>query len=118
MLLEEQLRLSFALAGAKDNLHVESFYYRFKAEGHSQFLDARTIGELREVVERRIDFYNRQRYHSSLGYQAPLAFVRKERPELAAFHIGASSSWYRFLDAPLTGKYRAINLFRYLEDSF
>jgi putative transposase len=82
LLLGEKMRLSFALAGAKDNPHVESFFSRFKAEGHSEFLEAKTIDELRDVVERRITFYNSDRYHSSLGYRAPLVFIRQEHPVL------------------------------------
>jgi putative transposase len=85
--LKDKVRLSFALAGAKDNPHMESFFSRFKAEGHSEFLDAKTIAELQEVVTRRIEFYNLERYHSSLGYRAPLVFIRQEHPELVGLHI-------------------------------
>ena len=87
LLLQDRRRLSFALAGAKDNPHMESFFSRFKAEGHSEFLEAKTIAELQGVVGRRIEFYNTDRYHSSLGYRPPLAFIRQEHPELVAFHI-------------------------------
>ncbi len=81
------MRLSFALAGAKDNPHIESFFSRFKAEGHSEFLDAKTIDELSDVVEQRVAFYNCRRFHSSLGYRAPLVFVRQEHPGLVPVHI-------------------------------
>jgi putative transposase len=87
LLLEEQMKLSFALAGAKDNPQMESFFSRFKNEGHSEFLDAKTIQELYEVVRRRIEFYNCVRYHSSLGNRAPLVFIRQEHPELVLLHI-------------------------------
>lgn len=87
LLLEEQMRLSFALTGAKDNPQMESFFGRFKGEGCSEFLGAKTIPELRKVVKRRIEFYNRVRYHSSLGYRAPLVFIRQECPQLVPLHI-------------------------------
>lgn len=87
LLLKDRIRLSFALAGAKDNPQMESFFSRFKDEGHSEFLDAKTLAELEEVVARRIEFYNRERYHSSLGNRAPLVFIRQEHPELAGLHI-------------------------------
>ncbi len=87
LLLLDRMRLSFALAGAKDNPHIESFFSRFKDEGHSEFLDAETLPELLEVVERRITFYNVDRYHSSLGYRAPLVFIRQEYPERVVLHI-------------------------------
>jgi putative transposase len=87
LLLEEQMKLSYALAGAKDNPQMESFFSRFKDEGHSEFLDANTIQELSQVVRLRIEFYNRVRYHSSLGNRAPLVFIRQEHPELVLLHI-------------------------------
>ncbi len=40
LLLEEKMRLSYALSGAKDNPHMESFFSRLKDEGRSEILDA------------------------------------------------------------------------------
>ncbi len=87
LLLIDKVRLSLALAGAKDNPQMESFFSRFKAEGHSEFLDAKTVTELEEVVGKRINFYNFERYHSSLGNRAPMVFIQQERPELIGLHI-------------------------------
>jgi putative transposase len=87
LLLEEEMRLSYALSGAKDNPHMESFFSRLKDEGHSEILDAETIMELEKVLVRRIGFYNSRRYHSSLGNRAPLVFIRQEHPEHAQLHI-------------------------------
>jgi len=39
------------------------------------FYEARTFGELQRLVGRAIAYYNKERYHSSLGYRTPLAFV-------------------------------------------
>jgi putative transposase len=57
-----------------DNAPMESFYSTLKCElthlwGHQPRAQAR-----REVFEYLEVFYNRQRLHSSLGYQAPAAF--------------------------------------------
>lgn len=71
----DQVRLSYALAGAKDNPEMESFHGRFKTEGNSLFLDAHSLDELYSVVDQRIDYYNIQRRHSSLGYRSPLAYL-------------------------------------------
>jgi hypothetical protein len=38
-------------------------------------------------MDRRIGFYNTERYDSSLGDRAPLAFIRQEHPEYAQLHI-------------------------------
>jgi hypothetical protein len=81
LLLEDHIRLSYSLSGAKDNPYIESFFSRFKQEGHSEFLDAQTIEELQEVVARRLKFYNEVRYHSALGYRAPLVFLQQLLPE-------------------------------------
>lgn len=88
LLLEDKLRLSYALSGAKDNPFIESFFSRIKAEGNSEFLDAQTIEELLEVIRRRIIFYNNKRYYSGLSYRAPLVFIQQRYPEQAiGIHI-------------------------------
>lgn len=56
-LLREGQRLSYSLMGAKGNPVVESFFARFKAEGGDQFLEAKSLGELRGVVEERLRYY-------------------------------------------------------------
>lgn len=81
LLLDDKLQLSYALNGAKDNPVIESFNSRFKAEGHSLFLEAGTVAELSQVVNERMVYYNQQRRHSSIGYQAPLAYIRQVRDE-------------------------------------
>lgn len=87
-MLEDKLHVSYALSGAKDNPLVESFFSRFKEEGNSEFLDAQTLEELQEVIGRRIKFYTSERYHSSLGYRAPLVFIKEFYPEqVIGMHI-------------------------------
>ena len=77
LLLEDELRLSYALRGAKDNTEMESFNSRFKCEGRSLFLDAQSISELEMIVTERMEYYNTQRRHSSIGYLAPLTYIER-----------------------------------------
>jgi putative transposase len=77
LLLEDGLRMSYALRGAKDNPEMEAFNSRFKTEGHSLFLTAQTLADLIAVVDTRMHYYNTQRRHSSIGYVPPLMFIRQ-----------------------------------------
>ncbi len=79
LLRKDQVRLSYALGGAKDNPEMESFNGRFKTENQSLFLEAETLTQLRDIVADRIEYYNTDRRHSSLGYLSPLAFIKQWR---------------------------------------
>lgn len=81
LLAADGVRLSYALGGAKDNPEMESFFSRFKTEGHSLFLDAQNINELRIVVDNRMLYYNTERRHSSIGYLSPLEYIRRMRSD-------------------------------------
>ena len=83
LLLKDEVRLSYALGGAKDNPEMESFIGRFKEENHSLFLDAQTLAELSTVVDKRMQYYNTERRHSAIGYQSPLAYIKRVRSGLA-----------------------------------
>ena len=80
-MLEDKIRLSYALNGAKDNPEMESFNSHFKTENRSLFLDAETLPELRTVVGRRMDYYNFDRRHSSLDYVSPMDFIVSCQPK-------------------------------------
>jgi putative transposase len=82
LLLDDQVRLSYALQGAKDNPEMESFNGHFKNEALSLFLDAQTLDELVAVVNERMRYYNTERRHSSIGYLAPVAYIQRLRPDL------------------------------------
>ena len=82
LLLEDKVRLSYALRGAKDNPEMESFNGHFKNEAPSLFLDAQTLDELIVVVGERMRYYNTERRHSSIDYLAPLAYIRRLQPDL------------------------------------
>ena len=79
LLREDRVRLSYALNGAKDNPAMESFFGRFKSEGHSRFLAADEFEQLQDIVAERVDYYNRSRRHSSIEYQTPMSTLRQMR---------------------------------------
>ena len=83
LLLQDRVRLSYALNGAKDNPEMESFNGRFKTEGHSLFLEAHNIAELHTVVAERMCYYNTKRRHSSIGYLPPLTYIKRVRSGFA-----------------------------------
>jgi putative transposase len=76
LLLRDQVRVSYALEGARDNPEMESFNSRFKNENRSLFLEAADLQELRRVVRARMRYYNERRRHSALENQAPMAYIR------------------------------------------
>lgn len=80
LLLEDHVRVSYALNGARDNPQMESFIGRFKTENRSLLLDARTLEELQAVVAERMDYYNNRRRHSTIGYQAPVMYIASLQP--------------------------------------
>lgn len=76
LLIKDHVRVSYALRGARDNPEMESFFGRLKVENHSIFLDAQTLKGLRAIVAERMQYYNRERRHSTLGNRAPETFTR------------------------------------------
>ena len=79
LLVADQVRLSYALHGAKDNPEMEAFNGRFKTENHSLFLEALILEQLRAVVAERVAYYNHPRRHSSLAYLSPLDYLKSRR---------------------------------------
>jgi len=78
LLLDAGARVSYSENGAKGNPWIESFWARFKHENRSLLADARTLDELQAVVEQQMQYYNRERRHSGLGNQPPLAYLHTE----------------------------------------
>ena len=81
LLLKDKARLSYALRGAKDNPEMESFNGRFKDENHSLLLEAQSLDELVEMVDRRMAYYNTERRHSSIDYLPPATYIERVRPD-------------------------------------
>ena len=77
LLIDDGVRISYALRGARDNTEMESFFGRFKVENRSLFLDARSLDELRSVVADRIRYHNHHRRHSTLDNRSPVAFLSR-----------------------------------------
>jgi len=78
VLIKHRARISYSENGAKGNTVMESFNGRFKTENRSLFHEAMNIWELRRVIAQQIDYYNRRRWHSTLGNTAPLDYMTQE----------------------------------------
>ena len=76
LVIEDGVRLSYALRGARDNPEVESWNGRFKQENADLFREAATLQELEAVVGARMKYYTERRRHSTLGNVAPRSYVR------------------------------------------
>lgn len=84
IVLKSKCRLSYSRRGEPgDNAVNESFFSRFKEEKRDEFYEARSFEELEKMVRKAIDYYNRDRYHSSIGLQAPVKFTKKQAGYLA-----------------------------------
>jgi len=81
LLVDAQVTVSYSENGARDNPWVESLWGRIKTEIASLLSEAQTLEELATVIERHMHYYNAQRRHSSIGYQAPLTHLREHFPE-------------------------------------
>ena len=77
LLIDDGVRLSYALRGASDNTEMESFFGRFKVENCSLLTDVATLAELEVVVQERIAYYNNVKLHSSLENSSPAAFLSR-----------------------------------------
>lgn len=78
LLLESGARVSYSENGARGNPWIEAFWARFKAENHSLLLEAETMAQLETVIDRQMQYHNRERRHSGIGYQPPLAYLESE----------------------------------------
>ncbi len=76
LLNEDNVRVSYSQRGAKDNTEMESFNSHFKGESKSLFLDSSSVEALAKIVEGRVQYYNRDRLHSTLDYTPPFSYVK------------------------------------------
>lgn len=77
-LLDKKCKVSFSRTGEPgDNAVNESFFSRFKEEWRDVFAEARTFEELEGFVRKAIDYYNNERYHSSIGLRSPAKFIQE-----------------------------------------
>lgn len=59
-----------------DNAHVESFFHTFKNELVSRRTFESDVEAAVEIID-YVDFYNRERLHSNLGYQSPEVYEQQ-----------------------------------------
>ena len=81
LLLDDGVRVSYSLRGARGNPEMEAFFSRFKTENRSLLLDCQTLEELTVMIARRIEYYNRDRRHSKIGCVAPLSYAETMRAQ-------------------------------------
>ena len=75
--LKSNLRLSYFTPGTPtDNPGQESFFGRLKDECRDEFNEIKTFKELRKFINQRMKYYNQERIHTSVKYQAPLKFTK------------------------------------------
>jgi len=81
LLIDAQVTVSYSENGARDNPWVESLWGRIKTEIASLLTEAQTLGELVKTIDRHMHYYNTQRRHSAIDYQAPLTHLREHFQE-------------------------------------
>lgn len=79
LLFKDKVRVSYAMKGAKDNTAMEGFNSRFKDENHSIFWEIETLRELSKIIEKRINYYNEERLHSSIEYKTPVDYIKERK---------------------------------------
>jgi len=75
--LKEKGRLSYSRRGEPgDNAVNESFFSRLKEEWRDVFIEAQSFDELQKMVRKAIDYYNSERYHSTIRFQRRLRLLK------------------------------------------
>jgi putative transposase len=76
--LTSNMRLSYSTPGTPtENPGQESFFGRFKDENQDEIDEIRDFKELERFIQKRINYYNRKRIHTSTGYKTPLKFTKQ-----------------------------------------
>jgi len=76
VLKKNGMRLSYSENGARDNTEMESFNGHFKCPNLSLFYEAKDLTELRVVIRERVQYWNRERRHSTLDYKTPFTYLK------------------------------------------
>jgi putative transposase len=70
--------LSYSRTGKPgDNAVNEAFFSRLKDEWGNILNDAKDFDELNRLLKRAIEYYNNERYHSSLGNESPVSYTKR-----------------------------------------
>ena len=74
--LKMNLILSYSTPGTPtENPGQESFFGRLKDEAKHEFMEMETFEELKMLVDKKIDYYNNRRLHTSIKLQSPKKFT-------------------------------------------
>lgn len=91
--LKSGIMLSYSTPGTPtENPGQESFFGRFKEENRDEINEIMDFKELEKFVTKRINYYNRDRIHTSTGYQTPLKFTKQFINNLSLIE---SKKWFR-----------------------
>jgi len=89
LLLKDRVWVSYPHHRSRDNAEMEPCNSRLtpalaggarESENRSLFLHASALSPYGAVVVRRMDHYNHERRHSTIGYGAPSAFIATLQP--------------------------------------
>ena len=76
LLLDNQIQISYSRKGEPgDNAVNESFFSRLKDEWKDVFSEQKEFSEVKREIKKVIEYYNKKRYHTSIGYKTPLAYI-------------------------------------------
>jgi len=78
--------ISYSEAGTpSDNAEVESFFSRLKTENKDKFNQCLTIYELKEAINKALQYYNTKRIHTTIN-DAPINVITSFTPVLSNFN--------------------------------
>ncbi len=76
--LKSKMILSYSSPGTPtENPGQESFFGRFKDECQKEINEIQNFKELKKFIQKRMNYYNNRRLHTSLNNQAPKKFTKK-----------------------------------------
>jgi putative transposase len=84
-LREWKIKISMTGKGrCLDNVYIERFWRSFKRE-EFYLNEYGSVKELSKAIEAYIEFYNRRRWHQSLGYKTPAAVYFEQEREACGY---------------------------------
>ena len=74
--LKNNIVLSYSTPGTPtENPGQESFFGRLKDECKDEFIEMRTLEELKKLISKKISYYNNERLHTSIKLKSPRKFT-------------------------------------------
>lgn len=94
MALKNNMRLSYSTPGTPtDNPGQESFFGRLKNECQDEFNEIANFKELYKLINKRMNYYNYKRIHTSINYQSPSRFTKNFIYNLS---LTQGKNWFSF----------------------